>query len=52
MGDPSTTELDFQVYTLPYKNKILQEAKLLTINFEYDASEHTEGGYEEVPRKV
>lgn len=33
-GDPSSTEFDFQVYTLPYKNKIKQEAKSLTITIE------------------
>jgi hypothetical protein len=30
-GDPSLNEIDFQVYTLPYKNKIKQDSKLLQI---------------------
>lgn len=33
-GDPTTNELDFQVYTLPYKNKIKQDAKNLVVAVE------------------
>lgn len=36
-GDPSTNELDFQVYTLPYKNKIKQDAKNLVVSVETQA---------------